>query len=107
VRPCLKKLNIQVLVACAWKPSSSGNRNQGNPDLYPTQTNSLHYPILKTKIKNSTGRVAQVVEHLSSKCEAMNSNPNAATKPNQRKKGNISVTLHIKSSSDIMSLQLI
>jgi hypothetical protein len=34
----------------------------------------------KTTIHKSTGRVAQVVKHLPSKCEALNSNPSTEKK---------------------------
>jgi hypothetical protein len=43
-------------------------------------------PISKIARVKRTGRVAQVVEHLPSKCEALNSNPSTAKRKKERKK---------------------
>jgi hypothetical protein len=41
-------------------------------------------PILKISNKNRAGIVAQVVEHLTSKSEALSSNPNTAKKKKKK-----------------------
>jgi hypothetical protein len=66
-----------VPVAHACNPRYSGGRDQDDYSSKPVWTNSLWYPISKNPTqKNRTGRVAEVVEYLLSKCEALSSNPN-------------------------------
>jgi hypothetical protein len=43
--------------------------------LKPTWANSSQDPISKSSTQNMAGGVAQMAEHLSSKCEALSSNP--------------------------------
>jgi hypothetical protein len=56
-----------ALVVHICNPSYSGGRDQEDPVL---KILSQKYPTQKR-----TGRVAQVVEHLPSKCEVLSSNP--------------------------------
>jgi hypothetical protein len=51
--------------------------------------------IHKEKLTKLTGRVTQVVEHLPSKCEALNSNPSTTKKQKQKQKNLPNRTLEI------------
>jgi hypothetical protein len=54
-----------------------GGKNQDDESSKLAKANRLQDPISKISNRKKTGRVAQVVECLSSKCEAFSSNPNA------------------------------
>jgi hypothetical protein len=75
----------QALVACAYNPSYSGGRDQKDCDLKLAQADGSRDPILKkTQHKNRAGRVAQFIELLSSKYEALSSNPMQKKKKEKR-----------------------
>jgi hypothetical protein len=59
-------------------------RDQEGHCLKPAQVNSLRDPISKKKQQKWAGGVAQVVEHLPSKCEAMSSITNKTKNKNMR-----------------------
>jgi hypothetical protein len=52
--------------------------DQENHHSKPAQANSSPEPILKSPSPKRAGKVAQMVEHLPSKVEALNSSPNTA-----------------------------
>jgi hypothetical protein len=65
-----------MLVAHTCNPNYSGGRDQEDLGWKPPQANSLQDPISKIpNTKKRTGGVAQVVERLHSKHEALRSNP--------------------------------
>jgi hypothetical protein len=77
-----------VPVAHACNPSYPGGRDQEDHSFWPAQTNSsLETLSCKYPTQKRAGKVAQVVEHLSSKCETLNSNPPKKTKKQKKKKG--------------------
>jgi hypothetical protein len=57
-------------VAHAYNPRYSGGKDQEDHGSKPTQANSLKDLILKIPNKKRADGVAQVIEYLSSKCEA-------------------------------------
>jgi hypothetical protein len=71
--------------AHAYNPSYSGNREQEDYSSKPSQANKLQDPILKKNNTKRAGTVAQVVEHLPSKCEVLSSYSNVAKKKKERK----------------------
>jgi hypothetical protein len=77
-----KDILSQVLVAPACNPSYSGGRDQEDDGSRPAwKTLSWKYPT-----QNRPGGVAQVIERLPSKCEALTSNPSTTTKKKKKKK---------------------
>jgi hypothetical protein len=65
----------QVLVAHAYNPSYSRGKDQEDCSSRPIWANSSVDPISKIPNTKRAGGVAQVVEHLLSKCEALGSSP--------------------------------
>jgi hypothetical protein len=76
-------LKTQVLPS-ACNSNYSGGRDQEDHGSKPAQGHSSKDPILKIPNIKKAGGVAQVVEHLSSKCEALSSNSNTEEKKNHR-----------------------
>jgi hypothetical protein len=62
-------------VAHTCNPSYSGGRDQEDHGSKPAQAYSLRDPNLKIHNTKRAGGVAQVVEHLSSKSEALSPKP--------------------------------
>jgi hypothetical protein len=92
--------------------SYSGGRDQEDHSLRPAQANSSR-PYLKNT-QHKKGRMAQVIEHLPSKCEALNSNPSPSppkkiyiyiysTNLTFLKNGKISMTKHNIKLKDLLS----
>jgi hypothetical protein len=75
-------------VAHTCNPAYSGDRDQEDHSSKPAQVNSSGDPISKIPTQNSTSGMAQVVEHLQTKCEALSSNPSATKKKKKKKKRN-------------------
>jgi hypothetical protein len=71
------------VVAHAYNPSYSGGRDQEDHILKPAWANSPRDPIEKPNTKKGL-TVVQVIEYLSSKCEAQI--PNASTRKKNREK---------------------
>jgi hypothetical protein len=67
-----------VLVAHAYNPSYSGGRDQEDHGSKPAQTNISQDSISIIATQKRAGAVAQVVEHLPSKCEALEFKPNTS-----------------------------
>jgi hypothetical protein len=65
-----------------------GGRDQEDYGCKPAQANSSWEPILKKTqyTQKKVGRVAQVVEHLPSMCEALSSNSSTTKKPPNKQK---------------------
>jgi hypothetical protein len=88
----LSGLNLEVMdcwaqVACTWNPSYAGRRDQKDHGSRPTwaisKTLSQKYPThTHTHTQAKADGVAQVIEHLPNKCEAVSSN----TSTSKRKK---------------------
>jgi hypothetical protein len=88
-------------VAHAHNPSYWGDRYQEDRGSKPASANSwresiskninthIHTPPQQQQQKTRVGGVAQVVKHLPSKCGALSSNPNTATKKEKKKKKKI------------------
>jgi hypothetical protein len=66
----------QVLVAHTYNPRYLGGWDQEDCGSRPAWANSSQNPISKIIRTKWTGGVAQAVEFLLCKCEALNSNPN-------------------------------
>jgi hypothetical protein len=84
-----------VPVAHTCNPSYSGSRDEKDGGLKSAQGNSSWDPISKipsTK-QNRAGTVAQVVEHLPTKCKALSSNPT----PTKKKKKRLIKNLNLQS----------
>jgi hypothetical protein len=73
--PSAAKIKDQMPVVHNCNPNYSRSSDQEDCGSKPAQANSLQDPILKKKSQKRAGGVAQVVEHLPTKCEALNSNP--------------------------------
>jgi hypothetical protein len=63
-------ISSQEPIFHAYNPSYSGSRDQEDHGSKPVWTNSLRDSISEYPIQKRAGGVAQVVEHLPSKCEA-------------------------------------
>jgi hypothetical protein len=67
-------------VAHAYNPSYSGGRDREDQGSKPGQADSLQEPISKNPSQKRAGGVAQMVEHLPSKHEALSLNSSTAKK---------------------------
>jgi uncharacterized protein YaiL (DUF2058 family) len=72
----------------ACNPSYSGGRNQEDYGLKPAQRNNSQNPISKIAKTKEAGGVAQVIDDLSSKCEALSSNLSTVKKIHKKQKRN-------------------
>jgi hypothetical protein len=66
----ISQVPVTPVVLATWEVETGGAG-----DLGSAWANSSSYPISKITRAKSTGGVAQVVQHLLCKCEALSSNP--------------------------------
>jgi hypothetical protein len=85
----------QVSMAHICSPSYSGGRDQEDHSSKSAQANSSQYPISKILNTKRAGRVAQGVECLPSKHEALSSNPSIV---GGKKKGSDTMCTHLEDS---------
>jgi hypothetical protein len=75
---------LVILATHICNPRYLRGKNQKDHGSKPARTNSSQDPILKTPNTKKDGGVVQVVEHLPSKCEALSSHQNSATKTEKK-----------------------
>jgi hypothetical protein len=73
-------------VAHTCNPSYSGGRDQEDHDSKPAQANSSQDPISKNPSQKRADGVAQIVENLPRKHEALSSNPSMTRKEKKERK---------------------